>query len=241
MTPLAVVLLAVSIAYFVKSVTGMGGPLLAIPIIAASTSVEYAVVVVSFANLLTNGALVWEHRGSAGGIRWVLVPLVITGTIGTVFGSWLLTELDDRILSWVLACIIVAYIVRFLTEPQFELPESTGRRLAAPVGLAGGLMTGGTGSGGPLFATFLHALRIHRTAFVYAMSLLFLIFGPIQMIVLASLGSFTPERVRLGLLALVPLLIVVPLGVRVSRRLPQKLFEWIVLGLLAFSALRLVV
>lgn len=237
---LVVVLVATAIAYFIKSITGMGGPLLAIPIIAASTSVEHAVVVVSFANLVANGWLIWEHRASGSSIRWLLVPLLVTGTIGTVIGTWLLTELDDRILSIVLAIVVVGYIVRYLTSPEVALAESTGRRLAGPVGLAGGLMTGGTGTGGPLFATLLHALRLERGPFVLIMSLLFQILGLIQIGVLVSLGSFTDDRVQQGLLALIPLVLVTPLGVVLSRRLRQRYFELAVLALLAFSAVRLI-
>lgn len=236
---LVLVLVAVAIAYLVKSITGMGGPLLAIPIIAASTSVEHAVVVVSFANLVTNGYLVWEHRKAWTESRWLLVPLVSAGTVGTIVGSWLLTELDDRILSLVLALIVVAYLLRSVTSPDFELARGVGRRLAGPVGLIGGLMTGGTGSGGPLYATFLHALRLDRGTFIFTMSLLFQIFGPIQMIVLATLGSFTQPRILQGLAALVPLAVVIPLGVVLSRRLRQRAFELAVLALLAFSGVRL--
>lgn len=235
-----VVTLAVTLGYFVKGVTGMGGPLLAIPIIAATTSVEHAVVVVSLANLASNGYLVWEHRKAAAGIRWFLVPLIVTGTVGTIIGSWLLTELDDRILSLVLAAVITVYILRFLTTPQVALSAGLGRRLAAPVGLAGGLMTGGTGTGGPLFATYLHALRLSRAGFVFTMSLLFQIFGPIQIVVLASLGSFTRERTIQALLAIVPVLVAAPLGAVLARRLPHKWFERAVLVLLALSAIRLV-
>lgn len=238
---LVVVLATVAVAYWVKAVTGMGGPLLAIPIIAASTSVEQAVVVVSFANLLANGYLVWENRAAAGGIRWFLIPLLTAGTLGTIFGSWLLTELDDRILSLALAVLVIAYIVRFLTSPAFELAPALGRRFAVPIGLAGGVMTGGTGSGGPLFATYLHALRLDRSAFIFSISVLFEILGPIQMVVLASLGSYTAPLVRQGLLALIPVVLVTPFGVALSRRLPQRAFELAVLALLAFSAVRLLI
>lgn len=218
----------------------MGGPLVAIPLIAPVTSVEHAVVVVSFANVLANGWLVWEHRASARGLKWLLLPLLSAGTVGTVFGSWLLTELDDRILSWVLAGVVVAYIARFLARPRFRLGETTGRQLAGPVGLTGGILTGGTGSGGPLFATYLHSLRLERTVFVFTMSLIFQILGPIQMTVLASLGSYTEVRVQQALFALLPVFAVLPFGVLLSRRLPQKVFEYAVLALLAVSAVRLV-
>lgn len=215
--------------------------MLSTPLIAAATSVEHAVVVVSFANLLSNGWLVWENRRSAAGLRWLLVPLLSAGAAGTIFGTWLLTELDDRILSWALAGVVAAYIIRFLTRPDYHLEAGTARRLTLPVGLAGGVLTGGTSIGGPLFATYLHGLRLDRSRFVFVTGTIFGVLSPIQLVVLASLGSFTPTRLSQAALTIIPVLVVLPLGMAVARRIPQRVFEYAVLVLLAYSAVQLVV
>jgi uncharacterized protein len=215
--------------------------MLSTPLIAAATSVEHAVVVVSFVNLLSNMALAWENRRSAQGLKWLLVPLLSAGAAGTIFGTWLLTELDDRILSWVLAGVVAAYIIRFLARPDYKLSDETARGLTIPVGLAGGVLTGGTSIGGPLFATYLHGLRLERSRFVFVTATIFGVLSPIQLVVLASLGSFTPTRLSQAFIVILPVLVVLPLGMVLARRIPQRVFEYVVLVLLAYSAVQLVI
>ena len=235
-----IILLAIAVAYLVKGVAGMGGPLLAVPVIASVTSVEHAVVVLSLANMASNGWLLWEHRSGARGTGFVMTPFLIVGTAATIAGTWLLTEVDDRILSMVIAVVIVGYIWRYLVNPHFGLQHDTARRIAAPMGLIGGGLLGATGTAGPLIATYLHSLRMSRSSLVYMMTITFQVFGLIQLATLVFLGAFTPERTTQALWAIVPVAIVTFLGIRLGRRLDQKAFEYVVLALLGFAAVRLV-
>lgn len=217
----------------------MGGPLLAVPFIASITSVEHAVVVLALGNLVSNGWLLWEHRAGASGTGFVMIPFLAVGTAATIAGTWLLTEVDDRILSVVIALVIVAYIWRFLADPDFGLRHDTARRTAAPMGLVGGGLLGATGTAGPLIATYLHSIRLGRSSFVYMMCLTFQVFGLIQLVTLVVLGAFTPERTSQGLWAILPVLVMTALGIAIGRRLNQRAFEFVVLALLAFAAVRL--
>ena len=128
MTELAVILAAITLAYFVKGVVGMGGPLLAIPVIASVTDVQHAVVVLSLANLISNGWLLWEHRRGAAGTGFVMIPFLTASTVITVLGTWLLTALDDRVLAPIVAVVIVAYVARVLTDSEFSLDRAGARR-----------------------------------------------------------------------------------------------------------------
>jgi uncharacterized protein len=238
-TELILVLAVVSLAYLVKGVAGMGGPLLAVPFIAAFTSVENAVVVLSLANMVSNGWLLWEHRSGAKGTGFVMIPFLAVGTVATIVGTWVLTEIDDRILSVAIALIIVAYIWRFLANPQFRLERETARRMAVPMGVIGGGLLGATGTAGPMIATYLHSIRLARGSFIYMMSLTFSIFGIIQLVTLVILGAFTPERTVQALWAIVPVTIMTAIGIRIGRSVNQRTYELLVLALLGFAAVRL--
>jgi hypothetical protein len=238
-TEFALVLAVVAIAYMVKGVTGMGGPLLAVPFIAGLTSVEYAVVVLSFANMISNGWLLWEHRAGGRGTGFVMIPFLAVGTGATIAGTWILTEVDDRILSVVIAVLIGVYIWRYLADPNFGLERETARRIAAPMGLVGGGLLGATGTAGPLIATYLHSIRMSRPSFIHMMSLTFSVFGLIQLLTLVALGAFTPERTMQALWATVPATAATIVGIRIGRLLDQRTFELVVLALLGFAAARL--
>jgi hypothetical protein len=238
-TEFVLVLLVVTLAYTVKGVAGMGGPLLAVPFIAAVTSVEHAVVVLSLANMVSNGWLLWEHREGAKGTGFVMIPFLAVGTLAVIAGTWVLTEIDDRILSVVIAVVIAGYIWRYVADPQFGLTHQTARRLAGPMGLVGGGLLGATGTAGPLIMTYLHSIRMSRASFIHMMSLTFTVYGGIQLVTLVALGSFTPERTSQALWAIVPVTVMTFVGIRIGRLINQKTFELVVLGLLGFAAVRL--
>jgi uncharacterized protein len=238
-TEFTLVILVIAGAYLIKGVTGIGGPLLAVPFIASITSVEHAVVVLSLGNLVSNGWLLWEHRIGAKGTGFVMVPFLTFGTAATIAGTWLLTELDDRILSVVIAAVIIAYIWRYLADPHFGLSEGTARRTAGAMGLISGGLLGATGTAGPLIATYLHSVRLGRSSFIYMMSLTFQVFGLIQVITLIFLDTFTSGRSIQAVFAIIPVAVMTAFGIRIGRRLNQRTFERIVLVLLGLAAVRL--
>jgi uncharacterized membrane protein YfcA len=236
---LFLILAAVSFSFFVKGVAGFGGPLLAVPIIAPTLGVEHAVVVLSIGNVISNLIMLWEYRTGFGDTRPLLVRLLAAGVAGTVLGTWLLTRLDNRPLSLAVAALVLGYIVLSIVRPNFRIDASRGLSLAWPVGAIGGLVHGATSNSGPVFGTFLHSLGLSRSSFVFSLTVPFLVFSSIQVLTLAGLGAFTPERTAQALWAILPVLIVIPVGTRIARRLNQVAFERIVMALLAFAAVRL--
>lgn len=234
------VVVTVGIGFFVKGVTGLGGPMLAIPVMAGFVGIEQAVIVISVPSLFANTWLLWEHRGSAGRTTGFLPPLVVGGLVGTLGGAWLLRELDDAVLSWVLAAVVVAYVARYLWDRDFRLPDRAARFLSAPVGVLGGALQGATGVSAPVLATFLHGLRLDPSVFVFSISVPFWLFGVAQYVGYWSLDLLTPDRLAQGLLATIPALVAVPFGMRVSRRIEKRTFELAVVGVLLASVVWLV-
>lgn len=236
---LFLILAAVAFAFLVKGVAGFGGPLLAVPIIAPTLGVEHAVVVLSIGNLISNVMMLWEHRTGFVDTRPLLVRLLSAGAAGTVLGTWLLTRLDNRPLALAVAALVLGYIAVSLVRPDLRMDPARGMKLAWPIGAFGGLVHGATGNSGPVFGTFLHSLGLARSSFVFSLTVPFLVFGSIQVVTLFGLDAFTPDRTTQALWAILPVLVVIPVGTRIARRLNQRAFERIVMALLAFAAIRL--
>jgi uncharacterized membrane protein YfcA len=226
--------------FLVKSVVGFGGPLLAIPMLAPFIGVEDAVVVVSLGNIVANLMLLWANRDAAGTTMPLLVRVIAAGVVGVVGGTYLLTILDDRILSIALAVSVFTYIVLALARPDVRLSRERGLRIAAPVGVFGGFMHGATGNSGMVFGTYLHALDLPRREFVFAVTIPFLVFGTVQVFTLAGLGSFGGARLAQALLAILSVLVVTPIGTRIGDRLKSQTFSRLVLALLALSGVVLI-
>jgi uncharacterized protein len=238
MTDLVVIVVAMAFGAFLKGLTGSGLPVLAIPVMATFFGVERAVVIMAIPGIVSNSWLMWVHRGHLAETRDLPV-LLVTGTVGAVLGTFLLREIDPLYLSLALAGVIVAYIVRFFTRPEAKLAPGVTRVLSWPVGFSAGVLQGATGISGPLVTTYVHSYRMKREAFVLAIATMFQVFSLVQAVSLAALGLFTPDRVREGLLAIVPLA-VMPLGTLLGRRLDRRLFDYAVLVLLAGTACKMV-
>lgn len=231
--------MTVALSFLVKAVVGFGGPLLAIPVLAPVLGTEHAVVAISLANLVANVLLVWEHRAGASGTWGVLFRLVGAGAAGTVGGTWLLTRLDGRILALGVAVMVFAYIVVTITMPDFRISPTTGLHLSWPVGMIGGIVHGATANGGPVFVTFFHSLALTRRSFVFALTSVFFTLSSIQVGTLAVLGAFTGERMVEAAWAILPVLVVGPIGSIIGRRLDQRMFGRVVLAFLGVVAVRL--
>lgn len=241
MSPELWVILAVTtVSFFVKAITGFGGPLLAIPVLAPLLGVEHAVVALSLANLTSNALLIWQNRAGAPTTRRLLVRILTAGAVAAVLGTVLLVHLDDRILYGVLAVSVLGYVALAFAKPDLRIRPETGLRMAAPVGVLGGFIHGSTANSGTVFGTFLHSLALSRPEFVFAITTIFFVLSVLQVGTLVSLGAFGDGRWLQALVAILPIFAVTPLGTRVAGRLNARTFGRVVLVMLAVAGVRLV-
>lgn len=237
---IAIALAAVVVGATTKSVTGMGFPLVAIPVISLFVSVEDAVVVIALPNVVMNLVLCLGVRSVWPQTRDLPV-LAVSGVVGAVAGTFVLVRVSEDLLVLALAVVVLAYVALSLLRPETSVAPQTARRWAAPVGTAAGVMQGAIGISGPIVSSWIHAYRLPRDAFVLSVTLMFLLSGSTQLVVLAAEGAVTGTRLALTLAAVPIVLATVPLGTWVRHRLPEGGFDRVVLGVLALSAVALVV
>ena len=235
---IALIVAAMAIGSFVKGATGQGLPLIAIPVIATFLGVEVAVVVMAIPGIITNTWLLWNYREHFSRTR-DLPALLPMGTIGAVAGTMLLDNLDEDILSLILAVMIGVYVLVYVRHPEVRLSPRLTRLTSAPVGLVAGVLQGATGICGPLVSTYLHGFRLDKEAYVLSITTVFQVYAVVQAAALAWVGLYTPALVGMSLLALVPTMALLPLGARLTHRLSRGAFDVLVLTLLTGTALKL--
>lgn len=239
-TQLTVVVLASFAGALVKSVTGLGYPVIAVPLIALVLGVEDAVVLVALPNLAANAYLCWESRDARDQTR-DLGPLVGFGVVGAVIGTIALVRLPEEPLLITLALMVLVFVVLFLRRPDLSLDPRTTRRGIPAVGTLIGVMQGAVGVSGPVVATWIHGYRLAPRAYVHSVTFIFGVTGFAQIVVLVLQGQFSAERLLAALVAAVPVAIATPLGLRLRSRLAGPTFEKVVLVVLAVSAVSLLV
>jgi uncharacterized membrane protein YfcA len=237
---IATIVVASALGAGVKGVTGMGYPLIAVPLISLVGGVEDAVVAIAAPNLAANVYLCLHARGAAGETR-DLWRLAAFGIVGAVIGTVALVQLPDEPLSIAIALTIVGFVVQFVRHPELRFRQATARRWSPVAGTTMGLLQGATGISGPVVGAWFHGYRLTRDAYIFSITLLFGTTGAVQLAILLGQGEMTSGRAWGALAAAIPAALMLPLGVRLRQRLAGRAFDRAVLGVLLVSALSLVV
>ena len=236
-TELAIVLVAVVIGAIAKAVTGMGLPLIVIPIASLFIDINDAIVVIAFPNLLANAYLAGRERTSYNETR-DLPTLAIAGVIGAVAGTLLLVNIPERPLVIAVIVAIVGYVVLFFAHPELRIGPERSKRFAPAVGGIAGVFQGAVGISGPIVGSWIHSYRLPRGAHIFSVTSLFFITGLAQLIVLIATGELS-GRVVATLLACIPVVAVIPIGTRLRNSVSVRGFDLATVGMLVVSALAL--
>lgn len=224
---MAVALLAIGAGALAKGVTGVGLPILAIPALASFTSVEEAVVLMVLPGLAANGWLVMTHR------RWAVLRqhrrFLLLGLAGSVFGTWLLSVVDDRWLKVTLAVWLGIYLLHYFSKRTFSRNFFGCNRLRPLLGMTAGAIQGASGISAPIVAPYFHAAGLLRESYAFATAFTFLLFCSAQVVTMSATGLFTPKRLMVGLVIVIPTLLFIQLGIRLARRINEKTFHRILL------------
>lgn len=232
------VALAVLVGALVKSVTGIGLPPIAIPVLALFVGPQDAIIIMTLSTIVTNAYLSWAYRDAAGETKH-LWAMVLAGVVGAPLGVYLLTSLDPTLVGVVLGVTVLIYIAVSLWKPHLKLSDSLARRAAVPVGLAGGALQGATGLSAVVLASYIHALGISPRAFVFTISLLFQVFAVIQALGFVVAGVYTADIILASVVAAAAATIVLAFGTRLSLRISPVVFNRLIMAVLGLSAVKM--
>ncbi|MBT8240086.1 MAG: sulfite exporter TauE/SafE family protein [Acidimicrobiia bacterium] len=234
---LAIVLLAVAAGSFLKSVIGMGLPAIAVPVMSFFIGIEAAVVVVALPNFALNVALAWTERSSLARTRDLPV-LAVGSLLGAALGTVVFVVVSERPLVALLVLSVIGYVVAFFTHPEMAVSPAMSKRWAPAIGLIGGVFQGAIGISGPIVGSWLHSYRLDRGAHVLSLTVVFIVSGTTQFVILILAGELRGLWLA-AILACLPALATVPVGSRVRGQLSTNLFDYLVIFAIAAAGLGL--
>ncbi len=230
-------LLAVfALAGFVKGVTGMGLPTVAMGLAGALVGPLAAAGLLLVPSLITN---VWQLLAGGG-----LLPLLrrfgtmMAGIVGgTLAGSTFLARGEAGASTAALGLALALYALVALLAPPFRVPPRAERFASPLVGLATGLVTGATGVFVIPAVPYIQSLGLARDDLVQALGLSFTVSTLALAAGLALHGAVPAASLGTSVLLVVPALLGMAAGQRLRARIAPALFRRIFLvGLLALGA-----
>lgn len=243
-TEMSVVLLAglaIAFAQLVRGVTGFGSALVGVPLLALLYGPQDAIFLVCFTDFVGSFFLAWDVRRLA---RWKVVAMVFpAAVVGQYIGTDLLVVLPEETVSRVLAVVVGVFAILMAIRPnrpgrgeRTELPQD--KRILAGMsvaGLAGGLMSGLVGAGGPPIVIYFK--RFFAQEFFRAQLIMIFMFSGASLLPMLWLkGAVTTSLFPTALMLLVPMIVGNRLGAWVAPKVPPVAFSRLVAGLLVGTA-----
>jgi uncharacterized membrane protein YfcA len=231
--------LVVLLAAFVKGAVAFGFPLVATPLLALVWDVKSAVAVTIVPNIVMDGVQLVRRGDPLATVRRLAV-LLPCGVGGMWLGTLLLAVLPARAATAVLGVFVLAFAAVNASRFAPRVPPAWERWLAAPVGVAAGVLGGLTNVPGTPLVLYFYALGMDKYEFVRAVALCFLTLKAVQLGALAWYGLLDLRllAVSVGFTAIA--LGGFAVGLRLQDWLPERAFNRAVLAFLLVTGVWLV-
>jgi uncharacterized protein len=186
------------------------------------------------------GAVTLFHQHA----RWDYVRRMLPPACsGVAIGALLMRGLSDAAfkptIGWIILALTVLQVIRNYRPEWFgNIPHSPW--FAWTIGLLAGMTTMLANAAGPIFAIYCLAVGLPKFEFVGTFAWFFLLINAFKVPFSLALGLIRGKTLLLNVL-LVPAIAVGLLGGRwIIRRVPQRIFDALLLAFAAVAALRLI-
>src|ERR1700744_2657234 len=235
-----IIALTFFLAGFVKGVTGMGLPSVAMGILGAIMSPVSAASLLVIPSFVTNFWQLFTGPDFLTLIKrlWLMMLGIVVGTLA---GSWLLMSANTEYASVGLGAALILYAVHSLGAKPLSVPARFERLLSPVIGLTTGAITGGTGIFTIPAVPYLQAIGLSKDDLIQALGLSFTVSTIALATGLARGGAFHLGNITLSALVVIPSLLGMLAGTTVRERISVVTFRRWFLIFLAILGLELVV
>ncbi len=206
-----------------KGLVGMGLQTICIGLLVVLFDITLAMALLLVPALITN---IWQIRGMPfASLGKRLLPLLLCAAAGIWIGSYALVLVDGRLLSILLAILLLIYTVISLTGFNISIPRQREGVLGFAFGGLNGLFTGMTGSYLFPALVYLHGMGLPREQFIQAMGLFFVTLSVTLGFALSRHDLLTTDIALVSAAACLPALLGMSVGEKLRGTLTDKTFR----------------
>ncbi len=195
-----------------------------------------------------------------------LVRLLPSAMVGVILGVFFFAAVDDTTVRVTIGLILLVLVILTVTRrlraarraavgaadphapPATGAEEETGSRAGAAAtaqgigyGLLGGFTTMVANAAGPVMSLYLLMMRMPVLTFLGTSAWFFAVINLFKLPFSAGLGLFTVETLAMDVLLVPVVLVAAYAGAKVARRIPQSVFDKLVLALTVLAAIGLLI
>jgi len=232
---LLIIALGIFLGFFVQTIIGFAGALVALPILLFVVNLSDAIAYISLFYFLSSIYLVKKEWVTID--KKLIIKVGITATIGIAVGVWVLNFGKPLLLKKILGVFILAYVVySFNTIKKFK----TSSLLESTLGFLGGFFSGLFSTGGPLFVVLVKNATTEISVFRATM---FGVLGLVSIIrvPMISIGGILKWHHLYNAIFILPFFVLaLYLGKKMYLKVNESVLKNTVLVVLFFSGVLLV-
>ena len=216
--------------------------LLAVPLMAAAVESKTATGMILIMFLLGDLFAVRAYSRSASwsDIRRLLPAAVAGIVLGTLVGKWVNDRQFKILIAGILFICLILMIYQEMKGGEIKAPKN--RALILIIGIICGFATMIGNAAAPIFAVYLLAIQLDKERYLGTTAWFFFILNMIKMpLQIFIWNRITVQNVLAALLALPAIYLGTRLGIMIVRKLPEKLFRRIIIGMTFVAAAAMLV
>ncbi|HYB70977.1 MAG TPA: sulfite exporter TauE/SafE family protein [Candidatus Bathyarchaeia archaeon] len=230
----------VLVAAFVKGAIGFGFPSLATPLLSLVVDVKTAVVLLILPNIVMDG-IQFVRRGAPLATARRFGALLLTGAVGVVVGTRVLTLLSPRAATLTLGVFVLLFVLLNATGLSPKIPPRWERWLSPGAGFVAGLVGGVTNSPATPLVLYFQAIGLDKREFISSVAFTFVFYKLVQLGAVTWYGLLPWSLLWASVALTAVALLAFAVGLRVQDRLDQRSFNRAVLAFLAILGAWLVI
>ena len=222
----------VLVAAFIKGAIGFGFPSLATPLLSLVVDVKTAVVVLILPNIVMDG-IQFARRGAPLATVRRFGTLLLSGGVGIVLGTRVLTLLSPRTATLILGVFVLLFVALSVTGLAPKIPPHWEPWLSPPAGFAAGVIGGVTNSPATALVLYFHGIGLAKHDFISSIAFTFFFYKLVQLGAVTWYGLLPWSLLGVSVALTAVALAGFAVGLRVQDRLDQRSFNRVVLVFLA--------
>ncbi len=208
-----------SLGFFVESIIGTGGGLIAYAILGFFMNIKEMILAGLYIGTCSSSYIVYtDHKAFNKKLFLSILPICLTGTI---IGVIIFSKVNPQILAFILGILLILIAVKSIFFNHLILPKIFKNKLL----FIGGISHGAFGVGGPFVVNALQKDFANKSELRTTMAVYFAVFNIVRVVQLILQGQISTEFVAKIWWVIIPVFIAIKMGHKVHLKISEALLR----------------
>jgi uncharacterized membrane protein YfcA len=221
-----------SFGFFVESIIGFGGGLIAYSILGFCLDLKEMILAGLYISTCASAYIAYTDLKSFDKKIFKLVAPICL--LGTILGVFAFTYFSSTILSVIFGILLILLAIKTIFFDKFFFPKNFKTQLL----LIGGISQGAFGIGGPFIVNALKNDFENKSALRTTMAVFFMFFNLVRFAQLSLQGKIEPEFFSKIWWTIIPVFLAIKLGYKFHLKISEILFKKMIGLMTIFAGLK---